>query len=211
MVRVRKLYLDGKLIETRHPFEEEVEWFLETNHRLLLESITNTQQKEEAALWENKSAEEPALVHADILDSRDFANSLRDAATSLTLVGLVTRLQHWISIFAEELTKENAKDRGLVRNLKTLNERTGSGLVPIEFFQGLSTVRNSIVHADSQVEWSYQGKQQRVHEQYINASGELDFKETDLHEAMKNSIAQVKWYDDRLEALGVFNQEGHNG
>jgi hypothetical protein len=206
LVRLRKIYLGDKLLPTPHPFEEEVESLLRANHFLLFGSIADNERKGEAAIRENPEAEEPEFVHADISDMHDFFNELRSAATNLTLVGLVTRLQHWISIFVEELTKENAKDRGLTSNLKTLNKETGSGLVPIEFFQGLSKVRNSIVHADSEVEWNYLDKKQRVPERYINSTGQLDFKEADLDEAMKNSITQVKWYDDRLEALGVFGQ-----
>src|SRR5712692_10525817 len=124
---------------------------------------------------------------------RPFADDLRRAANSLAVVGLVTRLHHWVSIFVEEITSKSAKHRGLVNNLKLLNERTGFGPVSIEFFEDLVTVRDAIVHADYRIEWSYQDKKRQVSGRYANAtSGEVEFTETHLDEAIENSVTQVK-------------------
>jgi len=107
-----------------------------------------------------------------------------------------------VSIFVEEITSKSAKHRGLVNNLKLLNERTGFGPVSIEFFEDLVTVRDAIVHADSRIEWSYQDKKRQVSGRYANAtSGEVEFTETHLDEAIENSVTQVKWYDDHLDIL----------
>jgi len=199
MTRLKRLYLDGKLLDVTHPFEEEVDCLVRTNHTFVMTNISRL-EKENIAMRE-KATDCPELG-SDLAETRAIANDLRRAANALALVGLVTRLNHWVSIFVEEITNETAKNRGLVTNLKRLNDQTGSGPVSIEFFDNLVTVRDSIVHADSQIEWTHQGRKRQVSEQYANTtSGDIEFTETHLQEAMENSIKQVKWYDDRLDTL----------
>jgi hypothetical protein len=44
------------------------------------------------------------------------------------------------------------------------------------------------------------GKTRRVPERYANVvTGEVNFRESDLREAIEVSIRQVKWYDERLD------------
>lgn len=199
MARLKKLYLKGKLLNVPHPFEEELGWFVRTNHRLLLENISRIER------------EEIALRTWDEREIRAESDELRRAASGLALVGLVTRLHHWVSVFVEELPKQSAKDesvRGvplLVKNLTRLNaalERTESSPIPIDFFKNLVAVRDAIIHADAKTEWTYRGEKRKVSERYANtASGEVDFTETHLQEAIENSVRQVKWYDDQLDVL----------
>lgn len=175
MVRLRKLYLDGKLLECPHPFEDEIDWVVRTNHRLVFESISRIEGEAEPDEIED-----------------GYSNELRRAANSLALVGLVTTLHHWISIFVEELTKENATDRSLVRNLKTLDERTGVSPIPIQFFEELVTVRDSIIHAHSQIQWTFRHAREVPQRYADTASGEVQFTEADLNEAIQKSITLVK-------------------
>jgi hypothetical protein len=181
-----------------HPFEEELGWLVRTNHTLVLESISSIER------------EEIALENLDPTEIHTYSDELRRAANNLALVGLVTRLHHWVSVFVEELPKHNtreksAKEIGLVKNLTTLNAalaRTESSPISIDFFENLVTVRDAIIHADSKSKWTYGKKERQVSERYaITASGEVDFTETHLQEAIENSVRQVKWYDDRLDAL----------
>jgi hypothetical protein len=72
--------------------------------------------------------------------------------------------------------------------------------VPLSFFVDLVSARDSIVHADSQGEWAFQGKPRRVATRYRDLlSGELYFSDDDLQQAIENSVRQVKWYDDKLQ------------
>jgi hypothetical protein len=198
LTRLKKLYLKGKLLDVPHPFEEELGWLVRTNHRLVLESISRIER------------DEIALDNLDPTEIHTYSDELRRAANNLALVGLVTRLHHWVSVFVEDLPKQSVKEKsaneiGLIKNLTTLNaalERTESSPIPIDFFKNLVAVRDAIIHADAKSEWTYGDKKKQVSERYANtASGEVDFTETHLQEAIENSVRQVKWYDDQLYAL----------
>lgn len=190
MARLKRLYLDGKLIHTTHPFEEELDWLVSMNHKLVMEDITRIEEQQE-------STADPL----DLPEMHAYSDELRRAANNLALVGLVTRLHHWVSIFVEELTNKSARGNSLEKNLKTLNMRTGDGPVPCIFFEELVSVRDSIIHADTKIEWEFLGKKKRVASQYANASsGEVEFTQAHLQEAIEKSTKQVKWYDEQ-EAL----------
>ncbi|MCU1295927.1 MAG: hypothetical protein JWO91_205 [Acidobacteriaceae bacterium] len=194
MARLRKLYIGDKLLNTPQPFEEELDSLVITNHNLLMENLSRIRRE-----WLASSDGEDS---AEILD---YANECRRAANNFALVALVTRLHHWIAIFVGELTKTNHRDKGLIANLNTLEKQTGEGRIPISFFEGLTTVRDSVIHGDSQVEWFYK-RNRRVADKYANTdSGEVEFTEEHLQEAIKNSVEQVKWYEAQLDVLGVFS------
>jgi hypothetical protein len=132
----------------------------------------------------------------------DYAKSmfdeLRNAANQLALVSLVTRLQHWINDFVKEIRGSN-QDKGLVPNLRILNRRLGVSPITVSFFVDLVSVRDSVIHADSMIEWTHNGPR-RVPERYANTvTGEVNFTESHLREAIEVSIRQVKWYDERLD------------
>jgi len=92
----------------------------------------------------------------------------------------------------------------VVKNIRTLNERTGEGPIPIGFFESLVTVRDSIIHSDTKTEWEFSGRKRQVAERYANASlGEVEFTQTHLQEAIEKSTTQVKWYDIRLDSLNI--------
>lgn len=196
---MKRLYLKGKLLDVPHPFEEELGWLVSTNHRLVMENISRIEEEADGT-----------ADHMDLAEIHAYSDELRRAANNLALVGLVTRLHHWLSIFVEELTNKNARDNSLVKNLTRLNERIGEGPISIGFFENLVTVRDSIIHADTKIEWEFSGKKtgkktgkkRRVVDRYANVSlGEIEFTQAHLQEAIEKSTKQVKWYDERLDAL----------
>jgi hypothetical protein len=220
MSRLKKLYIKGRLIDLPHPFEEDVERLVRANHELLCKSISRVEQEQ---LSEAAKAEDPYEAGAEIEYLRASADELRREARSLALVSLVTRFQHWLRVFAEELTNCPAATSGVVKNMQTLKKELGEGPVPAAFFEDLETVRDSIIHADSNVEWM-RGKEQRhvplkyrevnleslkkldLPEQSLqeireSAMSRINLTEQHLQEAMTKAIEQVKWYEDRLAQL----------
>ena len=190
MARLKRLYLGGKLLDLPHPFEEELGWIVSTNHKLLMENISRIEDEAD-----------DTSDHFDFAELHTNSDELRRAAHNLALVGLITRFDHWLSLFVEELSNKNARI-GVVRKLTTLNERIGEGPIPIDFFENLITVRDSVIHADTKIEWEFSGKKRRVVDRYANvSSGEIEFTQAHLQEAIEKSIQQVKWYDDQLDAL----------
>jgi hypothetical protein len=81
--------------------------------------------------------------------------------------------------------------------VKFLNKRLGSGPIPTSDFEDLLNVRDSIIHADSQAEWTNDGKARKVADRF-RVREVIEFTETDLQEAVEKAIKQVSWYDDRL-------------
>ena len=196
-MRIKKLLIDGKISELPHPFVEEVEWLVQKNHSLVLESIDRLERDEVSRRC--TEMEDTPELDSEIAYAKSMADDLRNAANQLALVSLVTRLQHSINVFARDLPDAGRKT-GLVPNLKTLNRVLGESLVKVDYFADLVTLRDSVIHADSQVEWSYNGETRRVPERYCDINrGELNLTESDLREAIEISIKQVNWYDKRLD------------
>ena len=190
-MRLKKLYLNGKLLDLPHEFEEELGWLVSTNHTFVMENISRIEK--EAVATDD---------HLDLGELHDYSNELRRAANNLALVGLVTRFRHWVNLFLEELLKDRFEDQGLQKNLEALEQRTGKGPSPISFFQDLVTVRDSIIHADSKIAWIYGIKTKQIAERYADVSlGELAFTQAHLQEAIEKCIEQIKWYDRRLDVL----------
>lgn len=215
-----KLFLGGKPLDLTHPFEEEVQFLVKTIYELLCENIT---RKEQEALAEAEKIEDPHEAGAEIQFVKSNADELRREARSVAVVTLVTRFQHWMRVFVEELPNKKPAN-GVEKNLTTLNKELGEeGPVPVAFFSELEAVRDSIVHADSNVEWMRGNEQRRVPQKYRevnletlskftltdeqlreireNAMAQINLTDVHVHEAMAKSIAQVKWYEDRLAAL----------
>jgi hypothetical protein len=190
-LRLKRLSLNGKLLDVPHPFEEELGWLVSTNHTLVMENISRIEQDAVA------TDDEP-----DLSEMHAYSDELRKAANNLALVGLVTRFRHWVNLFLEELLKTGFVDQGLQKNLEALEKRTGEGPTPISFFQELGTLRDSIIHAESKTAWMRGDKTKQVAERYADvSSGEVAFTRAHLQEAIEKSIEQIKWYDERLDVL----------
>jgi hypothetical protein len=203
------------VIPIPHPFVEEVEWLIRTNHRLLFDSISRIEQEQ---ISEANKSEDPAEAGSEIDYAISEANELREAATHMALVSLVTRFQHAANVFVDDYAQiqKRAADVDLRSNLKTLNRRFGEGPTDIAFFADLATVRDSVIHADSNVEWMHGTKRRMVPKKHRDANFErlkltkaqrrelkansmpqLNFTEAHLQEAMKKCTDQINWYDEQ--------------
>lgn len=164
-------------------------------HRLTLEAIRQKQDSEIQSL--TRSLEDAETVAAQEAGIEYHYDSMRRAANSLAAVALVTRFHHCIS----QLTKEvrgKAEPHGLLHELKFLSECLGNGPVPINFFEKLVTVRDSIVHADSNAEWDYRGNRREVSSEYIGLGMKTEISEPQLADAVANAVKQVKWYEEAM-------------
>jgi hypothetical protein len=182
-----------------HSFCSELRTLVFVHHRLALEGLSRWEKQERASVNEDYDDDDEVNERAQLRIDVCY-DELERAAHNLALVGLVTRLQHWIAAFAERLGEKDAKDKALKTNLRFLNDKLGEGPVSISFFKDLATIRNSIVHADSKAEWSYNNKKQSIPREYTDGKFEtVHLLEEQLREAAQNSINQVKYYDDQLK------------
>jgi len=141
---------------------------------------------------------------------------LQRAANNLAVVGLVTRLQHWIIKFVKlseskklpKPKKPKRKKPGLVSNLALLNGQLGKGPVSVRFFWRLVNVRDSVIHGDSRAEWEFpRNKLRGVAKRYLNSWGYVELDPGQLKEAIANAVQQVKWYHEKLLSLGEISDE----
>jgi hypothetical protein len=188
-------------MELAHEFEVDLNCLVMVNHKFTLEGIMRSEEEHRSNT--GLTLDDDTLLRAIIDDIGRFYQGLTRAANTLAIVGLVTRLQHWISIYARQLPEQQkSRQPALVKDLELLNARLGDGPVPVQFFQALVTVRDSVIHADSQAEWEYLGKRRRVADHYTNyVGGVVDIDEDQVKEAVANAVKQVKWYDEKLYAL----------
>lgn len=191
------------VVEIAHEFEVDLNSVVVVNHRFALDGIDRAEnevikQREEELAHDDPEALASALSHIEW-----GFEGLRKASRQLALVGVVTRLQHWISIALLDKRlcgkPEEKSDSMLINQLAFLNELLGCGPVPISFFEELVNVRDSIIHADSKAKWKH-GRDRKVADQYTNPWGCVEFAEEDLQEAIDNSIRQVVWYDKCLHS-----------
>jgi hypothetical protein len=115
------------------------------------------------------------LFDSQITWQQTFYVDLRRAANHLAVVGLVTRLEHWIARFVrlKQLPVSN-----LCKNLRVLNDSLhGTGPIPVAFFKDLVTARDSVIHADSKAKWQYKGTRE-VAKQYRNGDELPSIKRT---------------------------------
>jgi hypothetical protein len=218
MARPNKVYLGDRLVDLPHPFEEDVQFLVKTTYDLLCENIAH---REEEGITEAEKIEDPHDAGTEVQWVESNADELRQEARSVAVVTLVTRFQHWLRIFVEDMKEKPVN--GVEKNLATLNKGLGEGPVPADFFCDLETVRDSIIHADSSVEWMRGSKQRRVPLKYRevsveglskfklteeqlreireNAMAQINLTDEHIQEAMAKSKQQIKWYEDRLREL----------
>lgn len=181
-------------IEVEHPFATEINVLVTANHQLTVNGIAKLEEYEIAEIRETLGGEDHDVVESQIRWQQGFYDEMRKAANHLAVVGLVTRFQHWI---AEFVRVRQMKISTLCKNLESLNAALGeAGPVPVLFFEGLVTARDSVIHADSKAEWEH-NRPRRVPKDYRN-DDELEVTEDQLKEAIEKAIRQVKWYDGKL-------------
>jgi hypothetical protein len=206
--------LEDEEIEIPHDFEIDLNCVITANHSLTMEGIERTEDKALDDIYEGSGIESRETVDSIACHAQNFYDDLRRAARLLALVGLVTRLQHWISRLANQWKPKVTTARGsklkrakvpkvqkskLVKELESLNDALGAGPVPLIFFEKLVTLRDAVIHGDSQIEWKHKGKIRAVANEYRSVLG-ADLSEEQLQEAIQKAIQQVKWYDEKMRA-----------
>jgi hypothetical protein len=201
LARPKKLRIGSKVYDLPHPFEEEAESLIRTNQKLLCERISELEHKSIADLSANSG---DADIGAQLAWVQSEADRLRRQAISMSLVSLVTRLQHWMREFVWQLNRKKPDDASLKKSLTVLKNCFGKGPVPTSFFTDLESVRDSIIHVDSEVDWTYRGNQRSVPVQYRDVTHRyLELTQAHLDEAIEKSKAQIYWYESQLDALGL--------
>jgi hypothetical protein len=207
---------DATTIELPHSLETELWCLVTANHQITLQGITQQQEEMLNHMERSLEGEDPDTKRSVLSAHENFYEELRQASRNLALVGIVTRLQRWIN----RLTRQAfplEKPQWLPAQLRSLNKKLGEGPIKVEFFEELVTARDAIIHNDAlATEWEFQGKKRRVADRYVYGESklsddelgeaglntlELNLSEDHLVEAVQNSVAQVKWYDDKLNPL----------
>jgi hypothetical protein len=197
--------------EIAHDFEIDLHMLVRANHEFTITAIDREEDEELAKIDSDFHAENYEIVRSIRGQLQNTYEDLRRAARLLALVGLVTRLDHWISRFARwrnltGLKQSKPREPKLVTQLNALNQDLGNGPVPVDFFEKIVTLRDSVIHGDSQTEWG--GR--KVAEEYRSAQG-ADLTEEQLQEAIQQSIAQVKYYDERIQAQTSAKSSAQHG
>jgi hypothetical protein len=193
-------------VEVAHEFEVDLNCLVATNHRLTLDAITRAED-EEMGNWQKALAQQDREVASSVLHrERGVFDDLRKAANHLALVGIVTRLQHWVGRLVDDRgpktkkKKRRNRDSILISQLRILNETLGDGPVQLTDFEKLVDVRDSIIHGDAQTEWTdgRVKRKRKVAEEYCNGC-RVEVSENQVKEAVEKAIRQVEWYDQKLQ------------
>jgi hypothetical protein len=180
--------------EIPHEFVIELHHLVTANHAFVLQAI-NADEDVELAQHYSDDDEVQRSIERDL---QYFYETLRRAANNIAAVALVTRVQHWMNKFADRIRVE--PDRGLVRAFRVLTAKVGAGPVPVEFFEKLVTVCDSVIHGDGQSTWEHPpGTTRTVAQEYVNPYDETQISEDQLKDAVAKSTEQVEWFDTRLE------------
>jgi len=193
-------FSNDEVVELAHEFAVDLNCVVVANHRFALEGITRAED-EEILQWQDALALQDSQVALSAISHvQNGYEELRRAANRLALVGLVTRLQHWIARFIKEQGLKSGKvhESLLINQFDVLNTSLGDGPVPLSYFEDLVNLRDSIIHADSRAEWKYRGASRQVADHHRNPWGEVEFSEEQLKDAIEQATRQVTWYDEKL-------------
>jgi len=195
----------GEPVECSHEFEVDLNCLVKVNYDITKEGIERA-ETEAISRAQQESAGETDIETIEAVDSwisheKLFYDGLQGAARNLALVALVTRLHHWVSLYARRL-EPNRSIKSLSAELGFLNSSLkGHPPEPISFFEELANVRDSVIHADSKSEWSYSGQLRQVADKYVRANHRVEISDEDLIKAIAVAVRQVKWYDEKLKAI----------
>ena len=177
-----------------HEFVIELNHLVTTNHSLVLQAINADEDAELAKHY----SDDPEVQRSIENDLQNFYESLRRAANNLAAVALVTRVQHWMKKLADQIKVEPG--RGLARAFRLLTATVGAGPIPVDFFDKLVTVRDSVIHGDGHATWEYPpGNTRSVAPEYVNPYSETEISEDQLKDAVAKSVEQVEWFDRKLD------------
>jgi hypothetical protein len=112
--------------EVSHEFELELGVLVTGNYQLTLEGIRKLEAEEIDRTQEILQDQDAELVASQISWQHRTYDDMRRAASDLALVGLVTRLQHWIEKFLSlrqvVVSRKCQGNSKLAKNLQALNE-----------------------------------------------------------------------------------------
>jgi hypothetical protein len=186
--------------EIAHDFEIDLHMLVTANHEFAVAAIDREEDEELSKIDDEFNLQSREVIYSIKGQLQNTYDDFRRAARLLALVGLVTRLQHWISRFAQRrkltsVKQSKPREPKLVSELNALNRDLGDGPVSVNFLEQIVTLRDSVIHGDSQMEWG--GR--KVAEEYRSAQG-ADLSEEQLKEAIQKAITQVKYYDEKIQA-----------
>lgn len=185
-------------IELPSDFAVEVHLLVKANHSIVLEAISKEEDQklkeiETTEIEDNEYHDTRRGIEDGIID---FYEDLRRAANNFATVALVTRVQHWLNRFANELSSK--QDRGLVQALHSVMAKLGKGPADADFFQKLVDVRDSVIHGDSQASWEYAGRTRAVASDYLSNNGYVEVSEARLDEAILKATKMIEWFDEKM-------------
>lgn len=179
--------------EIPHNFEIDVRRVVLINHEIVLEGITR--------------AENEAVEQFDTTDDgqRDLVtwierqhDEFRRAANNLALVGLITRLHHWLCYLANLIRPIRTFDNSLAHEFRFLSNHFANPPVELFFFDRLVGVRDSIIHADSKASWTFRGDARHVDPKYVEGD-EVSFTEEHLKEVFDKALSVVEYFEHHAE------------
>lgn len=124
--------------------------------------------------------------------NRDHRSRLNLVASRLTVPNIESRCNQL------KLGHPPITGRGLILELKFLNQKYPQVTNEIEFFEKLVMVRDSTIHADSKAEWIFGGKQRIVASKYRKGD-RVEFTEAHLAEAIQKAVSTIGSYEHCVE------------
>ena len=195
--------LNEPIEEMSHEFEVDLTCLVIANHKITMEGIAHAEDEELANLQESlKDETDREMVWSIVSYQRNFYDDLRVAARNLAVVVLVTRLQRWAGAYARRIDPKREAGQPIDKELNFLNGKLGPPPNDAtQFFFDLAEVRHSVIHADSQPQWSFKGKTRSVDQRYVPNGYRVEVDDEGLRDAIAKAIAQIKWYDEKFAAL----------
>jgi hypothetical protein len=198
----------NEIIEVSHAFEVELGALVTSNLQATLIGIATLLDEEKDKVGEQLEGEDYDVLNSHLGWVEKAYDDMRVAARNFALVGVVTRLQHWIQRFVDlnEVKpigeSEDPRLCKLVRGLdKALNKQPP---ITVEFVKELVDARDSVIHGDSKSTWTDDRSQKpRSIAERFEQWGELNVSQSDLEEAVQKTAELVRWYETSLEKAGM--------
>jgi hypothetical protein len=190
--------------EIPHDFELDLRAAIVVNHGFTMQAIDKSEDESLEEIAGAFSHEDPETIASISAQEMYTYDERRQAACNLALVAVVTRLQHWVGRFVKQrkVVPKQVHKSELANHLEALNDDLTAGPVPMLFFEELAELRHSVIHADSQAEWTHNGKQRKIADRYRSPYGRVELTAEQLKDAIEKAIQQVKWYDEKIRTRG---------
>jgi hypothetical protein len=189
-------FLDFEIEPPAHPFAVDLRTTVLISWEFALNEINRVEEQDLKEREEELAGEDYEILSAGISAVTSEFERYRESANQLALVGVLTRLQHWINSLVDgRPDAPKGKKSLLVSQLKWLDAKWGPGPVPISFFEDAVTVRDSIVHGNSEAVWMRGTESRKIADRYSTASGQVSLSEVQLKEVASKAIEQFRWFE----------------